>query len=198
MIRKKRQTKETLRNQKISGVPETSFPSIKERPLFSFPERVRKIFRPMKLFHAPGSKYKLSCGAVIFHMDKGVPYYLLLKYPTYWGFVKGEVEPGETEEQTLFREAGEESGLYDLRIIHGFRETQHYFYKFQGELIRKDAVYLVAETNSWKIKISHEHENYKWATYEEAMQMMKLKDNRELVTKAHLFLHEYFRQVRLF
>ena len=187
------------------------FKETKEKNLFSFPSRSemkfpaprksddfqgKKIFRPQKLFQK--SKYKLSCGAVIFHLDKGVPYYLLLKYPTYWGFVKGEVEPGETEEGTINRESAEEAGLYDLKIIFGFRETQHYFYKFEGQLIRKDAVYFVAETNSWKIKISHEHENYKWCTYDEAMSLIKVRANRELLTKAHLFLKDHYNQRRLF
>ena len=169
---------------------------IKEKPLFSFPEVHRKEFRPLKLFHQK-SKYKISCGAIIYKLDNGVPYYLLLKYPTYWGFVKGEVEPGETEEQTINRESAEEAGLYDLKILLGFRETQHYFYKFEGELIRKDAVYFIAETHSWKIKISHEHENYKWCTYEQAMELMRLRANRELLTKAHIFLHKYYQQKRL-
>ena len=169
---------------------------IREKPLFLFPTKPKKEFRPQKLFQQK-SQYKLSCGAIIYKIDNRVPYYLLLKYPTYWGFVKGEVEPGETEEQTINREAAEESGLYDLKILHHFRETQHYFYRFEGQLIRKDAVYFVAETHSWKIKISHEHEDYKWCTYEQAMELMRLRANRELITKAHIFLHDYYKQHRL-
>ena len=165
-----------------------------EKPLFLFPEKRKKEFMPKKIYNVYSSKYKLSCGAIIFNLDRGVPYYLLLKYPTYWGYVKGEVEPGETEEQTLNRESAEESGLYDLRIIPHFRETQHYFYRFDGQLIRKDAVYFIAETHSWKVKISHEHENYKWCTYEQAMELMRLRANRELLTKAHLYLHKYYQK----
>lgn len=146
----------------------------------------------------PKAKYQLSCGAVIYHRDKGVPFYLLLKYPTYWGFVKGMVEPGETEEQTINRESAEESGLYDLKIMPRFREVQHYFYKFNEELIRKDAVYFIAKTESWTVKISHEHETYKWCSYEEALQLMKLRANRELLTKAHMFITEYYRQHDMF
>jgi len=169
--------------------------TIREKPLFSFPEKRKKEFKPQKLFQK--SQYKLSCGAIIYKLDKNTPYYLLLKYPTYWGFVKGEVEPGETEERTINREAAEESGLYDLYILPGFRETQHYFYRFDGQLIRKDAVYFIAQTHSWKIKISHEHENYKWCTYEQAIELMTLRANRDLLTKAHLFLHEYLKQKKL-
>jgi len=162
----------------------------KEKPLFHFPEK--------KVEEKPKAKYRLTCGAIIYNTDKGVPYYLLLKYPTYWGFVKGEVEPGETEERTLNRESAEEAGIYDLQIFPRFRETQHYFHRFQGQLIRSDAVYFLAKTSSWKVKISHEHENYKWCTYEQAMELMRLRANRELLTKANLFLHEYYKQRKLF
>ena len=108
------------------------------------------------------------------------------------------IEPGETEEQTINRESAEEAGLYDLRVMPRFREVQHYFYKFNEELIRKDAVYFIAKTESWTVKISHEHETYKWCTYEEALQLMKLRANRELLTKAHVFITEYYRQHDMF
>ena len=152
-----------------------------------------------KRFHrGPKARYRLTCGAVIYHRDKGVPFYLLLKYPNYWGFVKGMVEPGETEEDTINRESAEEAGLYDLKMMHGFREVQHYFHKFQEELIRSDAVFMIAKTESWKVKISHEHETYRWCTYEDALQLVKLRANRELLTKAHMFITEYYRQHDMF
>jgi bis(5'-nucleosidyl)-tetraphosphatase len=159
------------------------------------PNHSRKPHKPIRHQKA---KYQISCGALIFRFDKGVPYYLLLQYPTYWGFVKGTVEPGETEEQTLNREAAEEAGLYDLRAVPHFRETQHYFYRFEGNLIRKDAVYFLAKTYDWKVKISHEHLDYKWVTYEEAINLMRLRSNRELITKAHLYIQNNFEKMQLF
>ena len=68
------------------------------------------------------ARYELSCGAIIFKIHERKPHYLLVKYPRYWGFVKGKVEPGEDEEKTAFREAFEEVGLTDLRFIDGFRK----------------------------------------------------------------------------
>ena len=159
---------------------------------------IKREGKERKFFRRPRAKYQLSCGAVIYHRDKGTPFYLLLKYPTYWGFVKGMVEPGETEGQTINRESAEEAGLYDLKVMPGFREVQHYFYKFENDLIRKDAVYFVAKTESWKVKISHEHETYRWCSYEDALQLMKLRANRELLTKAHMFITEYYRQHDMF
>src|SRR3989344_4276091 len=148
------------------------------------------------------ARYHLSCGGIVLKFDKGVPYYLLLKSAQtkskYWGFVRGTVEPGETEEQTLNREAAEEAGIYNLNIVPHFRETQHYFYRFEGNLIRKDAVYFLGKTYDWKVKISHEHLDYKWATYAEAIDMMKIRENRELITKAHLFIQNRYDQMQLF
>jgi len=147
------------------------------------------------------ARYALSCGAIIFRFDKGIPFYLLLKYPTkkpYWGFVKGNVEPGETEEETLNREAAEEAGLYDVKMIPHFRETQHYFYRYEGKLIRKDAVYFLAKVYDWKVKISHEHLDYKWVPYEEALEVMKIRATRELLTKAHIFIKNHLEQLQLF
>jgi bis(5'-nucleosidyl)-tetraphosphatase len=148
------------------------------------------------------AKYHISCGAVIFRFDKGVPYYFLLRSAqtksNYWGFVRGGVEPGETEEQTVNREAAEEAGIYDLKVVPRFRETQHYFYRFEGKLIRKDAIYLLAKTYDWKTKISHEHLDCKWATYEEALEIMKLRPLRELLTKAHIHIQNNLEGLRLF
>lgn len=136
------------------------------------------------------TKYELSCGAIIFHIYKKEPQYLLVKYPTYWGFVKGLVEPGENEEKTAFREASEEVGITDLYFIPGFRVTQQWFFRHYKtkQLVRKEAIYLLARTKSWTVKISYEHENYKWCKYEEALKLMRVKAVRELLTQAHNFI----------
>lgn len=143
------------------------------------------------------TKYELSCGAIIFHIYKKEPQYLLVKYPTYWGLVKGLVEPGEDEEKTAFREASEEVGITDLEFIPGFRVTQQWFYRDYKtkQLVRKEAVFLLARTMSWKVKISHEHENYKWATYEQALKIIKVKGVKNLLTQAHKFIMKYMNQI---
>lgn len=170
-------------------------------------EKEYKIHDPRKDFNKrykkkEKAKYHLSCGAIIFRFDKGIPYYLLLKSAQtkfkYWGFMRGTVEPGETEEQTINREAAEEAGLYDLKLVPRFRETQHYFYRYEGNLIRKDAVYFLAKTYEWATKVSHEHLDLKWATYEESLELMKHRALRELITKAHLFIERNKPQLQLF
>lgn len=139
------------------------------------------------------AKYVLSGGAVIFNLQKDVPYYLIVQYPSYWGFVKGEVEPGETEEETVFREVFEEVGIVDLQFIPKFRETQQFYFKVKNETIRKEAVYFLARTNSWIVKLSHEHLNFKWATFEDAIKVMRVKGTRELLKKAHERVLKYYK-----
>ena len=52
-----------------------------------------------------------SCGAVIFHKKEELIRYLLLNYAAgHWDFVKGNVEPNETEKETVVRELKEETG----------------------------------------------------------------------------------------
>lgn len=138
-------------------------------------------------------KWSLGCGAVIYHMDKGKPYYLLLKYPKYWGFVRGKVEPGETEEQTINRETAEEVGIYDLQIFPHSRHVQKYFFRFEGNLIKREVVYFIAKTESWTVRISHEHENYRWCTFDEAIQLIKrIKGNVILLKKADDFIKHFY------
>ena len=55
-----------------------------------------------------------SCGAVIFIKKDDSTKYLLLNYEAgHWDFVKGNVEPNETEKETVVRELKEETGITD-------------------------------------------------------------------------------------
>lgn len=128
-----------------------------------------------------------SCGGVIFKDKK----YLLLKYEWgHWGFVKGNIEKGESLEETFLREAEEEAGLRkkDLEIIYGFREKINYFYKKEGKTIFKEVIYLLAESKTFDVKLSYEHTDYAWLSYEEAYEKITYKNDRSVLEKAHEFL----------
>ena len=94
-----------------------------------------------------------SVGAIIFLKDKEVKYLLLHYESGHWDYVKGHVEKGESEEETLLREAKEEAGLMDLKIIDGFKEKIKYFFKADGKLISKEVVFYLAETKTKDIKL---------------------------------------------
>jgi len=148
-------------------------------------------------------KQEKSAGAVIYYYDseKNEPIFLLLRYPTYWGFAKGWIENEESEEQAAKREIGEETGLMNVELINGFRYEQKWFYKFEGEMRRKEAVFFLVEVDSEKaktVKISDEHEDFAWLNCENALKSMRVKSNKEMIKAAYERIKENKKQKNLF
>lgn len=151
-----------------------------------------------------GTKQEKSAGAVVFYLNKeNEPVFLLLQNTlkkTYWEFPKGKIEKNEDIEETVKREVKEETGLKDFRIISGFKHTLSWFFKFQGQLISKEACYLlveIAESEKENAKISREHQRLEWMNIEQARKEINIKANRELIEKAYKFIQEYKKQRKL-
>ncbi len=152
----------------------------------------------------PFFAFEKSIGAVIFVVEKDRPLFLLLHYPGgHWGFVKGHIEKNETDEMTLRREAKEETGLVDLKILPNFLASEIYYYKAKGKeeqkrikakrgiRIFKRVVYYLAKTNRTKIKLSNEHQGFVWLDYERALEKISNQNSKKVLKKAQRFLIEY-------
>lgn len=134
---------------------------------------------------------EISAGAVIFRRTKEGPKYLLLHYELgHWDFVKGNIEKGEEEKETVCREIQEETGITNMTFVDGFRETIKYFYRWKGENIFKVVVYYLVETRQRAVKISHEHTGFEWLAYDEASARLTFQNSKEVLRKAHTFLGE--------
>ncbi len=134
---------------------------------------------------------ELSAGAIIYLKEKGSTQYLLLQYGAgHWDFAKGHVEKNESEEETVRREAKEEAGLSDLRLVPGFRERISYFFRKNGRAVAKEVVFLLAETKTKKVKLSFEHSGYCWLGFEEAVKKTTYSSGREVLKKAEKFLRK--------
>ena len=147
----------------------------------------------------PQNKLEKSAGAIIYFFEKE-PKFLLLKYPTYWGFTKGIIEKQEKIEETIKREIKEETGIENFQIVPGFKHEQKWFFKAQGNLVFKEAIFLlvkVSREEAEKVKISFEHEDFAWLSLEEALEKMKIKNNKEMLEKAEKFILEFERQKTL-
>jgi 8-oxo-dGTP pyrophosphatase MutT (NUDIX family) len=115
--------------------------------------------------------------------------YLLLRYGAgHWDFVKGNVEPNESEKATVIRELQEETGIVDARFIEGFREKIEYFYRRQGTTIHKEVIFFLIETHTEKVELSYEHVGYTWLNYQHALGRLTFKNGEDVLQKAHELL----------
>src|SRR3989344_4195919 len=116
---------------------------------------------------------EISAGAVIFLKENKEIKYLLLHYePGHWDFVKGNIEKGESEKDTVIREIEEETGIKDVRFIDGFRKNVHWFYRREGKNILKEVVFFLVETATKDVKISSEHVGFIWLNFKDAVEQI--------------------------
>jgi len=130
-----------------------------------------------------------SAGIVLFRNASNKNEFLLLNYPQgHWDFVKGKVEQGETSHETALRETKEETGISDIEFIDGFEESVEYDFRFKKENIHKKVIFFLAKTNEKNIKLSHEHNDYLWLEYNDALKKTTFENAKNVLTKANEFL----------
>jgi len=130
-----------------------------------------------------------SCGAVVFIKKEDRILYLLLNYAArHWDFVKGNVEQGESEKQTVTRELKEETGIVEAQFVEGFRESISYFYRRQGLTVNKEVVFFLMESRTDRVEISFEHVGYVWLDFQHAMEKLTFKNAKDVLQKAENFL----------
>lgn len=136
---------------------------------------------------------EISSGAVIFRKDKEILYLLLYKkarnhYRELWDFPRGNINKNETVKENIIREVKEETGIEDLGFVEDFKEKIKFFYMKEGKTINKEVTYYLAETKVKEIKLSEEHDNFKWVSYEEAMTLITFENTRKILVKANKIL----------
>ena len=141
---------------------------------------------------------QLAAGIVLFREEEGARRYLLVRSALtrrpIWEFPKGGVEAGETDAEAAERELQEEAGVRvgDYRVVDGFEEEERYvFTQGKGEgrtLIVKRVVYFLAEALTSEVRISHEAEDFRWATFDEAQRLLRFPGKRIVLERAESML----------
>ena len=130
-----------------------------------------------------------SAGIVLFRNDSDKNEFLLLNYPQgHWDFVKGKIEQNETSHETALRETKEETGITNIEFVDGFEESVEYDFRFKKENIHKKVIFFLAKTNEKNIKLSHEHNDYLWLEYNDALKKTTFENAKNVLTKANDFL----------
>ncbi|SHO45024.1 NUDIX hydrolase [Nitrosotalea sinensis] len=125
-----------------------------------------------------------SAGAIIYRQSPQGKMYLLLNYPSgHWDFVKGNIEKGEALRETVLREAREETGITDITFVDGFEDKVEYHYQRDGQVIHKEVAFFLATTNTDKITLSFEHQDYTWLGFDEALAKLTYKTAQNVFKK---------------
>ena len=130
-----------------------------------------------------------SAGIVLFRNDSGKNEFLLLNYPQgHWDFVKGKIEQNETSHETALRETKEETGISNIEFVNGFEESVEYDFRFKNEDIHKKVVFFLAKTDEKNVSLSHEHNDYIWLEYNDALKKTTFENAKNVLSKANEFL----------
>ncbi len=135
-----------------------------------------------------------SAGIVLFKEDKQREYLLLEYSPDHWDFSKGNVEKGETEIEAATRELKEETGIDDVKIIEGLKESISYFFRRGGNTINKTVTFFLGKTEKKEVKISWEHKGFIWLNFNDALQKITFNNSKQILRNAEEFLNKLDKQ----
>ena len=126
---------------------------------------------------------------IIFRKKGGTIEYLLLKrLPErngFWQPVTGGVEEGETREEALRREVMEETGVENMTAVI----EDLYYFEFSDPNLNQEYVYGVEISPSEEITFDQkEHSEYRWCSFQEALQLLHWKENKEALRKLNATL----------
>ena len=132
---------------------------------------------------------QVSAGGVAFRWKGSEPEIAIIssKPKLRWQLPKGIVDPGESPEITAVREVREEAGIetHLLSLI----KTIEYWYRSTkyGKPVRFHKFvhfYLLEYVSGDVANHDHEVEESRWVSFEEAIQMLDFKSEREVVEEA--------------
>lgn len=94
----------------------------------------------------------------------------------FWQPLTGGVEDGETLEEAVAREAKEETGI--TKILKIVDTGYHYEFTDEGRP-HVEYIYGAQVAPDTQVALSHEHDEFKWVTKDDAHRLLKWPGNQE-------------------
>ena len=99
------------------------------------------------------------------------------------------MEEGETPHETALRETNEETGITDVEFLEGFKEEIEYYFRADNQDIHKKVIFFLGKTKTLDIILSHEHLDFVWLDYDNALNRITYKNAKDLLKKSKEFLN---------
>lgn len=156
--------------------------------------QVRLLYPPLQLSLMVSArakifmKFEFSAGGIVFKKEGNKNFVLLCQHSYHhgWGFPKGLIGDkvkGEKKETTAVREVEEETGA--IAEILGNLEPVTYWYKFNGETIKKTVYYFIMEYLEGDItKHDNEMENVEWVKIDQVLERLTFKSDKKVFEAA--------------
>ena len=134
---------------------------------------------------------EFSAGGIIYRIENEQPQFLLIKnsafkdpHKTYWGFPKGHLEKGESDEEAALREVKEETDV-DVEVIKIIDKVAYPFQHPQNGLTKKQVSdflmrYLDGEAKAQEKELLE----LGWFNVDDALQILSFEQNKTLLKKA--------------
>lgn len=137
-----------------------------------------------------GTVYEYSAGAVVFTRKGNEVLYAIIRSKTgTYGFAKGHIEDGESEEEAALREVREETGL-SIRLIDGFVRRDEYPLPTKKPT-RKRVVYFLGEfSDQTPTPQPEEISSVHILGYAEAYKRLQFENLRAILRSANSFIEE--------
>ena len=129
---------------------------------------------------------EISAGAITYtEIEHSILYLIIKDFHGNYGFAKGHLEAGETEEEAAIREIREET-MIDITLDTSFREELHYI---MPNGIAKTSVYFLGRyEDQTPVRQEEEVEKLYLLPYDEAMKILTFDNMKEVLAKADAYL----------
>jgi len=107
----------------------------------------------------------------------------------HWSFPKGHAQERETPRESAIRELREETGISDIEFTGLPNIIDRYTFELGGDKYDKTVELFIAFTKEDKV-VMQESEicEYKWATFQEALDTLSFEETKNVLRKAQKYL----------
>ena len=131
----------------------------------------------------------------VYKTDSGGFLFCLVQHADgHWGFPKGHVEAGESDEQAAQRELLEETGIADVAIVQDKIYSTHYEFEHGDVLVQKTNTYFLGFVHSIQDAtldhFKHEIPATRWLPYQEAKETITFSESKNLLDEVWRYVGE--------